>query len=74
MNARHGTALVARGRGIVITREGDIPPPPFAASDEGETCWTDSALAVFALVTDPLSILGFPVRLPREMAISQQSD
>jgi hypothetical protein len=74
MNTLHGAALVAMGLEIVSPRDGDASIPSATTGGDRETCWTDTAMTVLSLVTDPLSILGFPVRLSRGMAISQQSD
>jgi hypothetical protein len=73
VNALNGTALVAMGREFFICRDVDRSTTSSAASDEHGPCWTETATAVFSLIVDPLSILGFPGRLSGGMAIPHGS-
>jgi hypothetical protein len=69
MNALSGTALAAMGCEFAISRDGEPNPTSRATSDDHDPCWNETAMAVFSLVVDPLSILGFPGRLSGGMAI-----
>jgi hypothetical protein len=69
MNTLRGTALIAMGRECVISRDIDAPSPSPTTNDDYSLCWTNTALTVLSLVVDPLSILGFPIRLSGGMAI-----
>lgn len=71
MNALIGMALLAREREPMISR--DVAPPSMTFCPGDDDRWAETAIAVFSLILDPLSILGFPGRLSGGMAVPDEA-
>jgi hypothetical protein len=69
MNALIGTVPVTMERELVVAREADLPPVSRIHGDDARSDCTETATAVFGLIFNPLSILGFPGRLVSGMAV-----